>query len=63
MNHERICPDAYKDAPHYLRSDDSGHWYCPIALDAEREAAYLAAKAERMKLEAWFDLPAAEDKH
>jgi hypothetical protein len=40
---QRVCPRAYKDAPHYLVTDADGRTYCPIERAAEREAAANAA--------------------
>ena len=39
MSKSRMCPRAYPLAPHELRQDDNGAWYCPIERDAEAAAA------------------------
>lgn len=38
----KICPRAYADAPHEMRQDADGRWYCPIELDAKREQEWRA---------------------
>jgi len=54
---ERDCPNAHPSAPHKMRQDTMGRWYCPLERDAKLEAEWNAAQAEIAMLEALYAEP------
>lgn len=58
---ERDCPNAHPAAPHKMRQDTMGRWYCPIERDAKLEAEHNARQAEIAMLETLYAGPAVAE--